>query len=118
MVTSIPEEGEALADTNILTAYADIGNVYRERVIQFVQESDFRLRLAPPSLYEFWSVATRPRNVNGLAMSPETAWPSVEAFRRAFLVRPDPSELLDAWLDLCREHGVSGKPAHDARLAA
>lgn len=105
-------------DTNLLTAYADVESLHRGQVIRFVRESSLRLRLAPKSIYEFWSVATRPRNVNGLAMSPEEAGQSVDGFRRAFVVHPAPSGLLEEWLNLCRAHGVSGKNAHDARLAA
>ncbi len=76
------------------------------------------LVVAPQSLYEFWVVATRPQNVNGLELSIERALQEVTAIREAFTVLPDPPGLLDDWLDLCRTHGVSGKNAHDARLAA
>ena len=70
--------------------------------------------VAPQSLYEYYAVASRPKDVNGLGRSPEDAARDVLRFRQSFTVLPDPPNLLDAWLELCREHGVSGKPAHDA----
>lgn len=107
-------------DTNILTAIRDKEHTrhvdIRETVVRL--HASHRLIVAPQSLYEYWSVATRPKNVNGMGRSPEQAALDIEVLRRSFTVLPDPTELLDEWLDLCRTYGVSGKTAHDARLAA
>ena len=115
---SIPEHVDALLDTNLLTGYTDIENPRHATVVRFIYQSDLRLYVAPQSLYEFWTAATQPTNVNGLGMPTEAAWNSVVAFRRVFTILPDPPGLLNEWLDLCRAHAVSGKLAHDARLAA
>jgi len=56
--------------------------------------------------------------VNGLGWAVEEAESEITLLRRVFTVLPDPADLLDEWLDLCRTHGVAGKNAHDARLAA
>ena len=106
-------------DTNILTAFRDEENRAHRRVLAFAAEQwQDGILVAPQSLYEYYAVASRPKDVNGLGRSPEDAARDVLRFRQSFTVLPDPPNLLDAWLELCREHGVSGKPAHDARLAA
>jgi predicted nucleic acid-binding protein len=74
--------------------------------------------LAPQSLFEAWVVLTRPAAVNGYGFSTAEAYSQIDAARSLFQVFPDPPNLLDEWLDLCRSHEVSGKNAHDARLAA
>lgn len=56
--------------------------------------------------------------MNGRGLSSEEAYQDIRSFRNLFSVLPDPADLLDEWLDLCRAQGVSGKNAHDARLAA
>ena len=42
----------------------------------------------------------------------------VSLLRRAFQVLPDPEDLLDRWLNICKLYSILGKPAHDARLIA
>lgn len=109
---------QALLDTNVLTSVQDSDYPKHKEVVRFLGVAPYDLCVAPQSLYEYWSVSTRPRKVNGLDRSPAEAWADIVEFRRTFTVLADPASLLDEWLDLCRTHGVSGKNAHDARLAA
>lgn len=67
---------------------------------------------------EFWVVATRPTNVNGLGWSPSTTREKVNALLTLVQVLPDPHEAFGMWLDMVATLGVSGKRAHDARIAA
>ena len=76
------------------------------------------LCIAPQVVFEFWVVATRPAEVNGLGMSAATAKEKVEAILEGFVLLADPEDLLVRWLALCVRYDVCGKPAHDARLAA
>jgi predicted nucleic acid-binding protein len=73
---------------------------------------------ANQSLFEFWVVATRPLEVNGLGMGAHQARGEVLGILNAFSLLPDPADLLERWLDLCVRHSVCGRPAHDARLVA
>ena len=109
-----------LVDANIILALLNPIHRRHQDVADLVaHRGTLRRLVAPPqSWYETYVVLTRPHDVNGYAMSPSHAVFEIETARLQFAVLPDPPELLDAWLDLCREHGVSGKPAHDARLAA
>ena len=72
----------------------------------------------PASLIEFWSVATRPVEMNGLGMSPEQAYEDCERFLRMATFLSDPQELFDRWLQIVRQYAVRGKQVHDARLLA
>lgn len=79
---------------------------------------DHVLLVAPQSLYEFWSVATRPLGVNGMGLLPSEAATRIERIRQLFPVLPDPEDMLDTWLSICIEKRVRGKQTHDARLVA
>ncbi len=72
----------------------------------------------PQAWYETYVVLTRPTSVNGYELPTFRAFSEIDSARSQFTTLPDPPNLLDEWLDLCRIHGVSGKVAHDARLAA
>jgi hypothetical protein len=74
--------------------------------------------LANQSLYEFWSVVTRPVSSNGFDLTPAEASTEIEQFRQDFLVVGERDDLFDRWLTLCTTYGIRGRPSHDARLVA
>lgn len=67
---------------------------------------------------EFWSVATRSTQTNGLGWSIERVRAAVEAIRERFPVLADPPEVLDLGLELVVTHGLKGKRIQDAHLVA
>ena len=69
-------------------------------------------------IIEFWVVATRPTNVNGLGWSPSAARDKVDELLTRIQVLPEPADVFRTWLDTVTTLGVSGKRAHDARIAA
>lgn len=110
-----------LLDTNILVRLANgqdpgrtpVLNTLRQQVLQGSQ-----LFLVPQNLYEFWAVATRPQQVNGLGITPDQARQEIERFTLAYEVLPETSAVFQHWLNLVSTHAVSGRPSHDARIAA
>jgi predicted nucleic acid-binding protein len=70
------------------------------------------------SLYEFWVVATRPREQNGLGLSAVEAQARLDEFQKLFTLKTDRPEIYAEWKQLVTQHSVMGKPAHDARIAA
>lgn len=68
-------------------------------------------------LVEFWAVATRPKDVNGLGWSTTVATRAIAALREQFPLLEDRPDALDCWLELVSRCQVSGKRSHDARLA-
>ena len=74
--------------------------------------------MAPQCLVEFWAVATRPLSANGLGLSIAEAETERVRLETVFTLLPDPPSLYARWVQLVNGFGVSGKPTHDARLAA
>lgn len=76
------------------------------------------LCIAPQNIVEFWSVATRLPNDNGLGMSSSKAAIEIAALLRLFHLLPYRAEVLEAWRRIVLAQGVSGKQAHDAHIVA
>jgi predicted nucleic acid-binding protein len=76
------------------------------------------LVIVPQVLYEFWSVATRPIEQNGLGMNSSEAQAELTAIQRLVRLLRDERGIYAIWEQLVSSFGVKGKQAHDARLAA
>jgi len=76
------------------------------------------LAVAPQSLYEFWAVATRSRDVNGMGMEIERARSWIGNCLRMFPLLPEPAQLVRAWVAIVEKYGIKGFRAHDARYVA
>ena len=74
--------------------------------------------IVPQVLVEFWGVATRPVEVNGLGLDPERADRVVRRIEGLFWLLPDVPAIHEHWRRLVVAHGVRGRQVHDARLAA
>ena len=82
-----------------------------------IERGDY-LFLTPQNMVEFWSVATRPRKVNGLGMTPREADREVASMEALFPLLAETPEVYPQWRRLVAAAGVSGRQVHDARLAA
>ncbi len=108
-------------DTNIIVHNANAADVLHQQVAERLRalvSAGAELCIAAQSVFEFWVVATRPVDVNGLGLAPADARRMVDAILESYSLVPDPAELVLRWLDLCEQHRVCGRQAHDARLAA
>lgn len=70
------------------------------------------------NLYEFWVVATRPIEANGLGLSFIEAQTHLLEFEHLFSVQLETADIYTEWRQLVTQHAVLGKPAHDARIVA
>jgi predicted nucleic acid-binding protein len=70
------------------------------------------------NIAEFWNVATRPAEHNGLGFTVRLTLAEVEKIEAAFELLPDTPPLYATWRDLVLRHGVIGAKVHDARLVA
>lgn len=110
-----------LLDTNILLRQAEPRHAQHEVSVKATEELRRRgddLIVVPQVLYEFWSVATRPVDRNGLGMTPAEAHSDLIAIQRLFRLLRDERAIYAIWQQLVSSLGVQGKQAHDARLAA
>jgi predicted nucleic acid-binding protein len=110
-----------LVDTNVLTRWAQPHLPEYALVISAVEalrDHGEDVFITPQNPIEFWSVATRPADVNGLEMSPTEAEQELDRFERLFPLLPDTPAIYQEWRSLVVSVGTSGRQAHDARLAA
>jgi predicted nucleic acid-binding protein len=110
-----------LLDTNVLLRSVEPGHIQHQasiEAIDLLRKRDHELVIAPQVLYEFWSVATRPIENNGLGMSPDEAHAELATIQRLFRLLRDERAIYPIWEHLVSTLGVKGKQAHDARVAA
>jgi len=83
-----------------------------------LRQQNADLCVARQNLVEFWVVATRPLDMNGLGMPPATAAGEIHGLHRLFRVLEGKPGTAAAWEKLVARHQISGKQAHDAHLVA
>ena len=111
----------ALLDTNVLLRSVEPIHAHHPTAVRAVRDLIARgetLCVVPQVLYEFWVVATRPIRNGGLEWSPAATARVLAEFEQIYPLLIDPPDLYRRWRELVTTHGVSGKPAHDARLVA
>ena len=67
---------------------------------------------------EFWNVATRPAERNGLGWLPEEVLREVDNIEKSLTLLPDVPAIYGAWKQIVRDHKVQGVKVYDARLVA
>jgi predicted nucleic acid-binding protein len=110
-----------LLDTNILLRALDRSHPHFRAVrrgLIVLQRQGARPCVAAQNLVEFWAVATRPRDANGLGMSCEWAAAQISRMRQFFVILSESTDVQSEWERLVAQYRVSGKKVHDARLVA
>jgi len=110
-----------LLDTNILLRHASAADplyAIADAAISVLKGRRQKLTIVPQNLYEFWSAATRPANVNGLGFSVAECITAVGRIKKLFHLKPDQPTLFAEWESLVMTYQCQGKTAHDARLVA
>jgi len=110
-----------LPDTNIILRLVSKNDPLHQVVSQAIErleQSGEELVIIPQILVEFWTVATRPKDVNGLGMPTREAENELEKLQKLFMVLPENEKIFDEWKRLIVKYKVSGKTTHDARIAA
>ncbi len=113
-----------LVDTNILLRLIQIGHPHQKPALESIALLHTRdgeqFASCPQVLYEMYVVCTRPADATnpGLGLSPIDAMSQIEAAQQQFPTEPEQDQLLSRWKELVVRYGVTGKSAHDARLAA
>jgi len=108
-----------LLDTNILARSAQPGHSQYQSAIVAIDTLRLRnetLCLVPQVLYEYWVVATRPVEQNGLGMTAAEAAVDLVVVVQRFHLYRDERAIFDGWQKVVLRHQGLGKNAHDARL--
>lgn len=110
-----------LVDTNVLLRSASKDSPQHAAAVDAVSILRTRgevLVLAPQILIEFWVVASRPTDVNGLDWPIEQVEQEVRKLLTQFPLLPNTPAVFPNWLQLASEFRIVGKRAHDAHLVA
>ena len=110
-----------LVDTNVLLRLRGSEtarrSVFDNALEQLVNRGE-ALHLCTQVAIEFWSVATRPLDVNGFGLDPAAAKERLRYFATLLVWLPEPADVGQRWLALVNRCDVRGKQVHDARLVA
>jgi predicted nucleic acid-binding protein len=110
-----------LVDTNILLRLVQKNSLMHldtQRAIVTLKKQGEFLCIIPQNIIEFWAVATRPLDKNGLGLSITQAEEESEKLKKIFILELDTPQIFTEWEYLVIKHQVMGKQVHDARLAA
>lgn len=112
---------QVLLDTNVLPRIAEPTHILHQiatNSVRSLQAQGHELLIVPQSIYEFWSVATRTVEGNGLGRTPAYAASLIVKFCSLFRLLRDERSIYETWLQLVSDHEIKGVKSFDARLAA
>lgn len=111
-----------MLDTSVLVRYAgpaSIGRQHAWEAVARLKKEATQGAVCPHVLIEFWAVATRPLDKNGLAMTFVEAKEWVNRFTdELFQVIDDTPKTYEKWLELVFDYSVSGFHTYDAKVVA
>ena len=110
-----------LIDTNILLRSAQPNHPLYPQATSAVAKlmrDRHEVFVCAQNVVEFWNVATRPAELNGLGLSQEEALLEVSSIEGFFTLLPDVPSIYATWKEVVREHRVQGVKVYDTRLVA
>lgn len=108
-------------DTNILLRSVQPSHPMHSAAVRSVaalMRDGEPLVITPQIVAEFWTVATRPVEQNGLGWSHQQTFDEIARIEGFLSVLIESAEVYDEWKRLVVAKGVTGVQAHDARLVA
>jgi predicted nucleic acid-binding protein len=110
-----------LADTNVLLRVSkpdDVDHDTAMLALDWLRTQGNEIAIVPQCGYEYYVVATRPIDRNGLGLEPGDAIRDLDRFIGVFRLMRDERRVFETWKSVIAEFQVRGKTAHDARLVA
>ncbi|MBX9680022.1 MAG: type II toxin-antitoxin system VapC family toxin [Gemmataceae bacterium] len=110
-----------LLDTNVLVGLVEPKHLFHQAATEAVHLLGMRkqrLCIVPQVFCEYWVVSTRPTAQNGRGRKSDDVAIEIAFLEAHFEVLPDTARIFDEWKRLVSTCQISGKLAHDARLAA
>jgi len=110
-----------LLDTNVLLRMSDRTspvNLLAGRATATLLRQRTRVFITSQNIIEFWVVATRPAQVNGLGWSVEQTRTEIELILNQFPQLEETPQIFPRWCNLVTNYQLQGKRVHDARLVA
>jgi predicted nucleic acid-binding protein len=110
-----------LVDTNLLLRSAEVGHPMHDEAVSAVEmarQEGEPVYVTPQNLIEFWAVATRPVERNGLGFTIEQSDSELLRLQTLFPVLPESPAIYPEWHRLVVTYRVAGHRMYDARLVA
>jgi predicted nucleic acid-binding protein len=109
-----------LVDTNVLLRSIQSNHPMHEAAVYAIQSllKQGEISIVCQNLIEFWAVATRPVNANGLGLDVSTTTQELTQLKTFFTLQPDTPDIFFVWEKLVFKYQVVGKQVHDTRLVA
>ena len=111
---------DVLLDTNVLLRIVDKSSsqhLAAAEAVRIISERS-RIVIVPQIAHEFWAVATRSAESNGLGMNVSQADQHLMDIVDEFPLLRDERGILQHWWELVRKHSVAGVRSYDARIVA
>jgi predicted nucleic acid-binding protein len=110
-----------LLDTNILLRSKQFDSPFyqgvNQKILDFLAQGEV-LAVAPQTIYEFYTVASRPISVNGLNLALEDIQKEIDDILFAYELLVETETVFNHWRNLTKNYEIKGKTTHDARLVA
>ena len=110
-----------LLDTNVVMRFCNPADVQyqlaTDAIAHLLLRSDECLVVAQV-IIEFWVVATRPTQVNGLGWTVEQTRSTIDQLLDRFPLLEESPQIFPNWLNLATANRIMGKRTHDARMIA
>lgn len=110
-----------LVDTNILLRSADRSHPMfsiATNAMDVLLSQGEKMYITPQNLIEFWNVATRPKEKNGLGYSISETQQEISRIKSILPLILDTPDIFKQWETLVKTYQVKGVNVHDARLVA
>ena len=110
-----------LLDTNVVMRFCNPSDKQHQlatNAVSLLLAQANECFLAAQVIIEFWVVATRPAEVNGLGWSIGQTRNTVDQLLDRFPLLDESPQIFINWLDLVTAQNVMGKRTHDARIVA
>src|SRR5438093_1052154 len=108
-----------LADTNVIARWAlpdDPLHALALAAAVSLHRQGENIYIVPQNLTEYWALATRPAEANGLGLSIAQVRTDIRNMEAAFSLLPEAPDLYLHWLNLAETYAVIGRQVYDARL--
>jgi predicted nucleic acid-binding protein len=110
-----------LLDSNILLRMAQVSHPMHTdatRATTTLLRHGETIHIIPQCFYEFWSVATREIQFNGLGLTITEAQAELARLKTIFSFLPDSPAIYPEWERLVAQYAVKGRDSHDTRIVA
>ncbi len=112
---------QILIDTNVILRFVEPADPLHSvtlTALDSLRHQGHQLVIVPQIIYEFWAVATRTIEANGLGKQIDHAQQCIQHFEALFILLKDERSIYEKWMSLVSRHEVKGINSYDTRIVA